>query len=97
LLLLEFGIIPDLYLVLGSIAAYQKFSIGIVDRVACDMRAIERLDALADSSVPLVNDRIPASRYECVFVDELHTEDSIAVATIIPLCAFECRTNAFGV
>lgn len=97
MLLLEFGIIPDLYLVLGSIAAYQKFSIGIVDRVACDMRTIERLDALADSSVPLVNDRIPASRYERVFVDELHTEDSITVTAIIPLCAFECRTDAFGV
>ena len=97
MLLLEFGIIPYLDLVLGSIAAYQKFSIGIVDRVTCDMRAVERLNTLSDSSVPLVNDRIPASRDERVFVDELHTEDSIAVAAIIPLCAFECRTDAFGV
>lgn len=97
LLLLEFPKIPNLDLVLSCVTAHQQLIVRIVDRVASHMWAVKGLDAFADSGVPLVNDWVPSSWDKGVFINELDTENPVAMSTIIPLCAHKSGADAFGV
>jgi hypothetical protein len=51
------------------------------------VRAIERFHTFGVADIPNVNDRIPASRNQSVFVNEFDAKYSVGVARIIPFCS----------
>lgn len=89
LFLLEFGIVPYLYLILSRITSNEQLIIGIVDRVSCDMRSVERFHTFPHSRVPLMNHWIPASRNQNVLINEFNTKYPIAMSFVVPFCISE--------
>lgn len=80
----KFVIVPNLYLVLCSVATDQQLAVVVVNRISCYMWTKNWLYRFSLPYIPKMNHWIPTSRNNCVFINELDGKYAVWMSSVVP-------------
>lgn len=85
--------VPNLQLILCSIAASQNLAILKIKWLACNIGTIASPNSFSLPEVPNIDDRIPTSRDEGSIINKFHCKYTIIVTNMIPACFMQHNGN----